>query len=738
MAATQLRRRKSRQASKWERSAWMVLIVCATVAALGLYFWDPTMMRNLRLAQFDQFQRWYPRAAAAVPLRVVDIDDATLQRYGQWPWPRTLLAELIQRLRAAGAKVVALDALFMESDRTSPRAMAQLWKDPAVNAVLKALPDHDEALAQTLAGGAVVLGALASDRDPNAALGVAIVSPQTLPFHYDERTLSGGSPVELRKFSVMAWPLPVLADQAAGLGALNIAPTDAGADGVLRRVPLLLRAGGQLVPSLSAEALRVFKGQPDYSLIGKEFGEFELQIGDRKRRLVAARVPTNRHAELWLHYTQERPRPISAAHVLGGTWDPKEVSGNIVLVGSSSAGLYDLRTDPFGETMPGVQTHALALEQMLTGHYLQRPQLALLAEAMLLLLGAVLVGGVGLRASAARSALVAAAVVLTLLGAGFYAFAVHHLLLDVVNPALAILLSFVIAGAVHHFMTERERSWVRAAFSRYVSPNRVAYLMAHPEHLRLGGERRVCSFVFTDLAGFTRMMEGSDPAQVVALLNAYLEGMLEIAFKHEGTLERIMGDAVAVLFSAPVTQANHRQLALDCALAMDRFATGYAQSVQAQGVPWGHTRIGVHSGEVMVGNFGGKALFDYRALGDPINTASRLESVNRSLGTRVCISQAIMEDCPDAQVRPVGRLLLMGKSQAVQVYEPLAATDPLNCAPIADYTQAMQCLQEGQAEAALVRFEALALGYPKDPLVLLHLKRLREGAKDDLIVMTGK
>jgi adenylate cyclase len=388
--------------------------------------------------------------------------------------------------------------------------------------------------------------------------------------------------------------------------------------------------------------------------------------------------------------------------------------------------------------MPGVRAHAMALEQMLTGHYLGRPSGSSAAEALLLLAGSLIVGLYALRATARRSALLTLGLLLLLWAGVWYAYAVEHLLLDAINPTLAIVLSFVLTSIVHHVVTERERRWVRQAFSRYVSPNRVAHLMAHPDQLRLGGQRRVCSFVFTDLVGFTTLMEKTDAAQVVALLNEYLEGMLVIVFKHEGTLERIMGDAVAVLFSAPVTQQDHCQRALDCALEMHVFATAYARRLQAQGVPWGHTRIGVHSGEVIVGNFGGKALFDYRALGDPINTASRLEGVNKHLGTRVCVSQAIVDGCPGAPVRVVGRLVLKGRSQPLRTYEPLAVIDSAQCAGATDYSAAMQLLESGDARGALAAFESLAERHPNDPLVALHLRRLHEGARDDLIVMSEK
>jgi len=234
------------------------------------------------------------------------------------------------------------------------------------------------------------------------------------------------------------------------------------------------------------------------------------------------------------------------------------------------------------------------------------------------------------------------------------------------------------------------------------------------------------------------MIEHSDPARMVALINAYLEAMLEIVFRHEGTLDRIMGDALVVMFSAPVVQEDHRQRALDCALEMHVFASAYAERWQAKGVAWGHTRIGVHCGEVIVGNFGGKALFDYRALGDPINTAARLETVNKHLGTRVCISEAILEGCPGLPVRPVGRLVLKGKTQWLQTYEPVAATDARACAPLADYAGALALLQAGQRASALEQFDLLATRHPQDPLVALHLRRLHKGAWDDLIVLDSK
>ncbi|MFZ4479071.1 MAG: CHASE2 domain-containing protein [Rhodoferax sp.] len=720
--------RIARQLKRWTNVAAFVLVLSAVCAALALWLLDPVLMQNLRLAQFDQFQRWQPRAATKTQVRVVDIDDASLKAYGQWPWPRTRIAELVQRLQASGAAVVALDVLLTEPDQTSPKAMAQLWRVPKASAALQDLPDHDEVLARTLTASSVVLGGFLLDSSealPSASPAIPVAPPYRI-------VRSGvGDPAQwLHRFDAAIWPLPALAANANGLGAINMASVDS--DSVVRRVPLFVRLGEQIVPSLSAEALRVAQGELNHVLRSAQGGVDEVRIGRTP-------VPTNEQAEMWLYYSADQTeRSVPAAQVLAGKLEPGQFKGSIVLVGSSAAGLFDLRRNPLGQLMPGVQAHALALEQILSNQYLERPHRAPAFEALALLFGVLLVGLVALAAPAWVSALLGAAVLTLLLGGVWYAFVAEHLLLDAVNPGLAILLSLGLNSTVHHFVSERERRWVREAFSRYVSPNRVAYLMQHQDQLQLGGQRQQCSFVFTDLADFTRLIEGRDPGQVTALLNDYLEAMLTIAFRHEGTLERIIGDALAVLFSAPVAQSDYRQRALDCALEMDAFASGYARRLQSQGVPWGHTRIGVHCGEVIVGNFGGKTLFDYRALGDPVNTASRLESVNKTLGTRVCVSQAILDGCPQAPVRAVGRLLLKGKKQPLRAFEPLAANDAAVCAAPADYAAAMQCLQSGDASQALPLFAALALRHPLDPLVALHLRRLQEGASDDLIVMSEK
>lgn len=711
----------------WLRKLGLPL-VCASVALLAVLL-DPVALQVLRNAQFDQFQRWQPRDYEDVGVLIVDLDEESLKQHGQWPWPRTRVAELLTSLRDRGAVVVGFDAMFADIDRTSPQTVAKLWRlNAAGQQSLAALPDHDEMLGQALAKGGAVVGMALDQKAAGGRSGLESIA-DVLPF----RVLQMGerASAHLPSFDGATLPIPVVREHASGLGALNFIPD---ADGVVRRVPLMFTVDGQVVPSLVAEMLRVAQGAQNYALKGAAqtgAGLEELRIG----KIV---VPVSAQGEMWVHYTPPRAERFEPAwRVLQGKTDPQRIQGRLVLVGSSALGLMDLRVSPLGHVMPGVTAHAQALEQILAGHVLQRPSWAIGLEALVALLGCLAVGMLANTTRAAISAAATVCIVAGAFGAAWWAFSQHGLLINVVEPVLWLVFTFVLCSVQRHLATEREQRWIRQAFSRYVSPNRVEHLVQHPDQLELGGKRQECSFIFTDLAGFTTLMESMDPAPAVSLLNEYLDRMIAIAFAHGGTLDRIVGDSVAIVFSAPLEQSDHRQRALQCALEMDVFATAYAKRLQdEQGIAFPHTRIGVHTGEVIVGNFGGSTMFDYRALGDAVNTASRLEAVNKHLGTRMCVSMATLSASPEVAARPVGHLVLKGKTHALEVWEPQAA-QCAGCAPMDAYLQAYRAM-EVLDPAAVKFFQELADAYPHDPLVALHLHRLRYGGGGVQIVMQDK
>ena len=698
--------------------------VLAVSIGAALLLWDPPLLQTLRLAVFDQYQRLHPRVYQPTAVRIIDIDEESLTKVGQWPWPRTKVAQLIERLRQAEVAAIGFDVMFSEPDRTSPKEILAIWSLPATTRrEVAGLPDHDDVLAAALKPGGVVLG-MSVERTGTG---------KPLPAQKYRYVTRGESALPfVDQFASAVPSLPVLSLAAAGNGVMTFEPDN---DGVVRRVPMLFRLGDTLVPSLAAETLRVAQGAQNYLLRTSpdHLGLTEVKIG-------GFTVPTTSNGEAWVHYTGPvKERTIPAWKILAGAVPDAELKGQIMMVGTSAQGLMDLRFSPMGGVMPGIEAHAQMLEQVLTNSYLYRPAAANSIEALTLVVGGLVLGALAL----VTGALVSASTTLLVMGlvvwAGRVGFVDYQLLLDPVTPALGIFIAFLVSSVIQHLSTERRQRFVKQAFSRYVSPNLVAHIVDHPAELELGGRRQECSFIFTDLAGFTSLMEKIDPGEAVALLNAYLDEMIAIAFRFNGTLDRIVGDAVAIMFSAPVQQADHRQRALSCAIAMQRYAARYSDELKAKGIAFGHTRIGIHTGEVIVGNFGGSTIFDYRALGDPVNTAARLESVNKHLGTRVCVSEATLSGCSGVATRPVGRLVLKGKSKPLMVFQPMHDGLEVPGAALEDpqYAAAYVLLAQDPG-AALLALRDLAATRPADPLVKLHLQRLENGESGDLIVMTEK
>lgn len=698
------------------------VLVPTLLACMGLYLWNPIPVQIMRNLTFDQFQRLKPRDYHENPVRIINIDDESLARLGQWPWPRTRIAELLLTLQAAQPAAIALDIIFAEHDRTSPQAMLDLWQLPAeLRLPLSHLPDHDQLLADAI-------------RQTNTTLGFALTinpslkSSPLIKAHFVQ--IGASSLPHLISYQGALTSLPDLEAFASGNGALTFISD---ADGVIRKVPLVLRYQDTLLPSLTAECLRLSQKDSNFTLRSQPdgMGIAEVWIGSH-------RIPTTANGEIRINYSKpDTRRSIPAWQVLAGNIDKNAFNQKILLIGTSAQGLMDQRFSPLGGLIPGIEIHAQALEQVLSGEQLIQPQWAGAAELLVILVGGLLIGVIALSTGVLFSFSVFLLFMTSLWWAAWHAYAHYRLLIDPMVPSVLLTLIFLTSSIFRHLYSERSQRWVKQAFSRYVSPNLVDYLISHPQELQLGGSRQTCSFVFTDLAGFTRLMEQLDPSQAVSLLNDYLENMIAIAFSHQGTLDRIVGDAVAIMFSAPVKQADHQRRAINCALDMQRCAKLHAAQLNTQGISFGQTRIGVHTGEVIVGNFGGKTIFDYRALGDAVNTASRLEGANKYLGTSICVSEATLAGCPDLHVRPIGRLLVKGKSVPLSVFEPLQPANT-NIIALTQYLAAYSSLDHGHLEQALSAFQNLASDYPEDGLVHFHLQRLLNGNASILIELSDK
>lgn len=284
---------------------------------------------------------------------------------------------------------------------------------------------------------------------------------------------------------------------------------------------------------------------------------------------------------------------------------------------------------------------------------------------------------------------------------------------------------------MHRARSSAER--VRERMSRYFSPSLVSRLVDDREHLNLNASRRELTFLFTDLAGFTPLVERLDVEVIVSVLNQYLEGMVDIAFNHGATIEKIVGDALHCIFGAPQEQQDHATRALSCALEMDEFASKFALDKRKDGIPMGVTRFGINTGMAIIGNFGSEKFFDYTAHGDAVNTAARLEAANKQLGSRICISNSTVEKIPDFYGRPLGRLVLKGRSGEVLAYEPLSQ-DQYESEVNQSYIKAYDLIDKDPEQAKAI-FESIVNNHPGDDahLAAFHLRRLKDGECDTVI-----
>ena len=727
----------ARAIARVARAGLMALVATAVLlaGAVALRTSDPWFLAEMRLRLFDAYQRMAPRAYEPVPVRVVDIDDASLTRLGQWPWPRRLVARLTDRLRELGAAAIVFDAVFAEADRSSPARLAADWAEaPDLATLLHAasgLPDYDRELAAALARAPTVMGialvAQPGDDRPRRRPALAVLGPDPAPY--------------LPHFAGAVTGLPMLEQAASGVGSFTVG---ADADEVVRRVPLLASLDGEVYPSLALEALRVAQGADTIQLRVRgsaEAGRRGQEPGIGALRVGGLDLPIDPDGAVWMHYSRDQPaRRIAAWRLLTAAApspeDAARISGNIVFIGTSAAGLRDLRATPLDPFAAGVDVHAQLTEQLLTGQSLRRPAWALGAEMTAALACGLLIASTTMAAGAAWGALALAATIGVLGTGSWRAYTAHQLLLDPLFPSACAVAVFLLVAVLAYRRAERQRARVRHAFGHYLAPALVEQLVAHPERLKLSGEERELTLLFTDIAGFTAFAETAEAPTLVALLNRYLDGLCQIVMEHGGTIDKIVGDAVHAIFNAPLDQPDHAERAVRCALAIDRFATAFCAEPGLLGGGFGATRIGVNTGRAVVGNFGGTGRFDYTAHGDVVNTAARLESANKHLGTRICVAGETARSCTGLTFRPIGRLLLQGKALPVEVLEPGAAENA-GAAPAQTYLEAFDLLAAADPAAAEV-FRALALVHPEDPLIALHARRLATGEVDTTIRLAAQ
>jgi adenylate cyclase len=655
---------------------YVLLVVAILVAAVVIRLADPFFVQGLRLIAFDSYQKLKPAEFDPnTPVKIVDINDDSLAKIGQWPWSRTIIADLLTRLVQQGAAVVAFDIVFSEPDRTSPEEAMKLLSPEdgkALAAVIAGKPTHDSVLAQAIAQAPTVLGTVLVQRPtpPVVKAGFAIAGDDPKPY--------------VRWFAGANINLPELGAAASGIGSLNWVPDR---DQVVRRVHLVFRVGDQYVPTLVTEALRVLQNAGTYVLKGSNSsGEtaFGADTGLNHIKVGAIEIPTDSEGAIWLHFRKAHPETyIPAWKVLAGENDPSEIASNIVIVGTSAAGLMDLRATPLDPVVAGFEVHAQAIEQILnsqvSGQSLSRPDFALGVELALMV-----VLGLGLaallpRLPAIASAIVGLAVVAVVPLAGWVAYSQFSVLYDPSYPALVLFLLVTTITIYVYRRTEQQRGEVRRAFSYYVSPAVVNEIIAHPDKLELGGEVRDLTLLFCDVRNFTAISERMTAHELTHFINSLLTPLSEIILENRGTIDKYMGDAIMAFWNAPLDDPDHAANACKSALTMIGNMSALNEKWRKESVAAGREHrdvaigIGINSGACCVGNLGSSQRFDYSAIGDDVNIASRFEGLSKVYGVPIVLGEPTVQRIADLKTIELDVMRVKGHTRPTRIYTAATA-----------------------------------------------------------------
>ncbi|WP_225713593.1 CHASE2 domain-containing protein [Bradyrhizobium semiaridum] len=636
-------------------------------------------VEELRVRVFDAYQRIDPRKKTIRPVTIVDIDEKSLAKLGQWPWPRTTIADIIINLTSLGAVAIGFDVVFSEPDRLNPDKVAGQMRfiDEVTRTRLRELPSNDQILSDAIRRSRVVLGETGlaqawSELDetlPTTGFGTLASGPGA--------AASAAEPF-LYEFAGLLRNVPVLERAAAGRGLFTIKTER---DGIIRRVPMVMVAQGKLMPSLSLEILRVVTTTPTVLIKTDE-------VGVKSIALRGLEIPTDRNGQLWVHFASQDPSIyVSAADVLDGKVPADKIAGKLVLIGTSAVGLNDIKATPASSNMPGVEIHAQLLESALTGAVVQQPGYGIALEFIGAIVMGLLVIAFAPRFGAVTLVFVGGLFASVLVGTSWFFYINYRLLIDFTYPLFsttAIYLTLIFASFVRE---QQQRRQIRTQFVRYMSPALVEQLAQAPERLVLGGEEREMTIMFSDMRGFTSISETykSDPQGLTALMNRFLTPLSNAILARKGTIDKYMGDAIMAFWNAPLDDKEHHINACEAALDMLERVDTLNREREEEAREGGHVYVplnigvGLNTGTCVVGNMGSDVRFDYSVFGDSVNLASRLEGQSKEYGFPIIVGSTTALAVKDRfAILELDFIMVKGKKEPEVIYAIAGREDVAN------------------------------------------------------------
>ncbi|MDO9209813.1 MAG: CHASE2 domain-containing protein [Deltaproteobacteria bacterium] len=718
------------------RLSGLKIALLSILAVSVIYYLDPDFLSLLELKTLDLRFHSRGKIVTTGEVALVAIDEKSLDELGRWPWPRVRMAQLLDALVKYEAKVVGFDIVWAEPDENSElkslSALKQKMNELKLTnrdlekylsqAIQKA--DTDRTLADSLARSRrAVLGYFfhffTKEDLPKEKKQLPKDLPPLSTYNWVKYSSQAAAKVPLFEATYAEVNIPVIAEAAEGAGYFNIFPDR---DGTVRWIPLVIKYQDKHYCALSLAVLQKFLNNSPLVLRLAEFGVEEIRLGDLF-------IPTNEEGRMLINYRgpQKTFPHYSATDVIHGRVPVNAFRGKIVLVGATAIGIYDIRVTPFDHVFPGLEVHANVIDTILKQQFLYRPNWVTLFDLLAIIVLGLILGIILPKVKALWGALIGISLFFAFVLTSNQLFQKQGIWVNQTYPLFNLVLTYLMITGYRYMTEERERKKVRGAFQYYLNASVVEQMLKDPEKLKLGGEKKDLTVLFSDIRGFTSISEHMTPERLVKFLNEYLTKMTDIVFKYDGLLDKYMGDAIMAIWGAPLDQSDHPLRACYTALEMVEELRLLQQRWATEGMSRMNIGIGINAGPMVVGNMGSERRFDYTVMGDSVNLGSRLEGLNKLYGTNIIISEMTYERVREEILgRELDLVRVKGKDQPVKIYELLsrrAKTLPEQKALAEEFQAALGEYRNRNWETARKIFQSILERYPEDGPARLYVER---------------
>jgi len=625
------------------------------IVTISMYIFTPDLFETFDNKLRDSFFKVRGEKVASEDVVIVDIDEKSLGELGQWPWSRNKVAQILENMTLAEVGVIGFDIVFAESDNSSPKKIASL-----LNIDASELDDYDDILADMIANTPTIVGYIFEVDEQ-------VENPEdiflSVPAIFIEKNAQSNYLINPSRAILN---IDKLQDSAYSTGFFNALPDE---DGIVRTVPLVMKYADEIYPSLSFEMYRIFTGVDKVTINYGEYGIDSMIVGESS-------VPIDRHGRLFVNYSgpERSYKYISASDIYNNTFNKEDIAGKFVLIGTSAPGLLDLRATPFDGVYPGVEVHANIIDNLLTENYIYRSNDSEAMNMFAIIATTVLLGLILAFTGPLLTFIVSAGSLFLVLYVPYYFFVEQGLILNAVFPLVGAVSVIFLANAISYFLESKQKELIKGKFASKVSPEVMEDLIKQGAtgDVLEGKEREVTVF-FSDVRGFTNISEAMPSAKhLIEFLNEYMDPMVDIITKEKGTIDKFIGDAIMAYWNAPNDVDNHPDRAVAASINQIKALVPLNKKLTAEGKPLIDIGIGLNTGVATVGEMGSSGRSDYTVIGDPINLGARLESLCKSYGAKIIISQytkALLKQ--DYVIRTLDLVRVKGKTEPVEIFEVL-------------------------------------------------------------------